>query len=165
MLLYQFFKWCDATLISQIIRNSTYIFPVVEVLHLFGLTLLLGTVTVVDMRILGVGMRRQSISDLSSALTPWSVGAALLTIVTGILLFLSEAMKCYGNAAFPSNVVPARRHHSVISSPSANHPPSSRMSLRHDEGHCRSIHGSLVWRRPIAGRAIAFVRSLDPGNQ
>ena len=39
--LLHFFKWCDATLISQIIRNSTYIFPVVEVLHLFGLTLLL----------------------------------------------------------------------------------------------------------------------------
>src|ERR1700685_3730138 len=95
------FKWFDATLISQIIRNSTYIFPVVEVLHLFGLTLLLGTVTVVDLRILGVGMRRQSVSELASQLTPWSVGAAILTIISGILLFLSEAMKCYGNAAFP----------------------------------------------------------------
>lgn len=101
MSLVQLFRWFDATPISLIIRNSTYIFPVVEVLHLFGLTLLLGTVTVVDMRILGFGMRRQSVSDLASALTPWSVGAAILTIVSGILLFLSEAMKCYGNAAFP----------------------------------------------------------------
>src|SRR5580658_6062205 len=101
MNLLQLFKWFDATPISLIIRNSTYIFPVVEVFHLLGLTLLLGTVTVVDMRILGVGMRRQSVAALASALTPWSVGAAILTIVSGILLFLSEAMKCYSNAAFP----------------------------------------------------------------
>jgi hypothetical protein len=151
------FKWFDATLISQIIRNSTYIFPVVEVLHLFGLTLLLGTVTVVDMRILGFGMRRQSISDLSSALAPWSVGAALLTIVTGILLFLSEAMKCYANAAFPYKMwfllggiilyfVTQRR----ITS------PTSRMSL----GMMKliAVLSMILWYGvAIAGRAIAFV--------
>ena len=157
MLLYQFFKWCDATLISQIIRNSTYIFPVVEVLHLFGLTLLLGTVTVVDMRILGVGMRRQSISDLSSALTPWSVGAALLTIVTGILLFLSEAMKCYGNAAFPykmwfllGGIILYFLTQRKITS------PSSRMSL----GMMKviAVLSMVLWYGvAIAGRAIAFV--------
>jgi hypothetical protein len=97
----EFFKWCDSTWISQVIRNSTNIFPVVEVFHLFGLTLLLGIVTVVDMRILGFGLRRQSIPAVAKALEAWGVGAALLTITTGILLFLSEAMKCYANQAFP----------------------------------------------------------------
>lgn len=97
----QFFQWCDATWIGKAIRDSTYIFPVVEVIHLFGLTMLLGIVTVVDLRILGLGMKRQSIPQLSTALAPWGVGAALITIVSGILLFLSEAMKCYSNAAFP----------------------------------------------------------------
>src|SRR5580658_1170689 len=101
MSLLQLFKWFDATPISLMIRNSTYIFPVVEVFHLFGLTLLLGTITVIAMRIFGLGMRRQSIQDVASQLMPWSVGGAILTIVSGILLFLSEAMKCYGNAAFP----------------------------------------------------------------
>src|SRR4051812_45040193 len=101
MSLLDLFKWFDATWISRVIRDSTYIFPVVEVLHLFGLTLLLGTVTVISMRMLGFGMRRQSVSEVAAQLMPWSVGAAVLTIVTGILLFLSEAMKCYSNAAFP----------------------------------------------------------------
>jgi hypothetical protein len=101
MTLLQLFKWFDATPISLVIRNSTYIFPVVEVLHLFGLTLLLGTITVIDMRMLGVGMRRQSVAQVAGQLAPWSIGAAALTILSGILLFLSEAMKCYGNAAFP----------------------------------------------------------------
>ena len=101
MTLLQFFQWCDATPISKMIRNSTYIFPVVEVFHLFGLTLLLGTVIVMSLRMLGFGMRRQTVSAVVTQLLPWGVWAAALTIVTGILLFLSEAMKCYGNEAFP----------------------------------------------------------------
>ena len=151
------FKWFDATLISQIIRNSTYIFPVVEVLHLFGLTLLLGTVTVVDMRILGFGMRRQSVSDLASALTPWSVGAAIVTIVSGILLFLSEAMKCYGNAAFPYKMwfllggiilyfLTQRR----LTSPASRMNPALLKVI--------AVLSLILWYGvAIAGRAIAFV--------
>jgi hypothetical protein len=157
MSLLPLFKWFDATLISQIIRNSTYIFPVVEVLHLFGLTLLLGTVTVVDLRILGVGMRRQSIPDLAGALAPWSVGAALLTIVSGILLFLSEAMKCYANAAFPYKMwfllggiilyfLTQRR----ITSPSSKM-GAGRMKVI-------AVLSLILWYGvAIAGRAIAFV--------
>jgi hypothetical protein len=101
MTIYNIFKWLDATPISKAIRDSTYIFPVVEVLHLFGLTLLLGTVMVMCLRMLGFGMRRQTTTEVNTQLMPWAVSAAVLTIVTGILLFLSEAMKCYGNEAFP----------------------------------------------------------------
>jgi hypothetical protein len=157
MSLLELFKWFDATPISQIIRNSTYIFPVVEVLHLFGLTLLLGTVTVVDLRILGVGMRRQSVSDLAGQLAPWSVGAAILAIVTGILLFLSEAMKCYGNAAFPykmwfllGGIILYFATQRKITS------PTSRMG----SGTLKAIAvlSLILWYGvAIAGRAIAFV--------
>jgi hypothetical protein len=101
MNLVHLFQWFDNTPISLVIRNSTYIFPIVEVFHLFGLTILLGTLTITDLRMLGVGMRRQSISTVATQLAPFTVWGAVLTIVTGILLFLSEAMKCYGNAAFP----------------------------------------------------------------
>jgi len=55
MNLLPFFKWCDATAISSYIRSSTTIFPVIEVVHLFGLTILLGTLTIIDLRILGIG--------------------------------------------------------------------------------------------------------------
>jgi hypothetical protein len=94
-------KWLDTTTIGNIIKESTYIFPVVEVFHLFGLTVLLGTMTITDLRMLGVGMRRQSIAKVATELAPYTIWAAVLTIATGILLFLSEVMKCYENAAFP----------------------------------------------------------------
>lgn len=97
----QVFQWLDSTTIGNTIRDSTYIFPVVEVFHLFGLTLLLGTLTITDLRMLGVGMRRQTVSEVASQLAPWTIWGAVVTIASGILLFLSEAMKCYANAAFP----------------------------------------------------------------
>jgi hypothetical protein len=157
MSLLQLFRWFDATPISLIIRNSTYIFPVVEVFHLFGLTLLLGTVTVVDLRILGVGMRRQSVSELASQLAPWSVGAAILTILSGILLFLSEAMKCYGNAAFPykmwfllGGIILYLATQRRITA------PTSRISA----GTLKviAVLSLILWYGvAIAGRAIAFV--------
>jgi hypothetical protein len=50
---------------------------------------------------LGIGMRRQSVSTVAMQLAPYTIWAAAVTIVSGILLFLSEAMKCYQNAAFP----------------------------------------------------------------
>jgi len=157
MSLLQLFKWFDATPISLIIRNSTYIFPVVEVFHLLGLTLLLGTVTVVDMRILGVGMRRQSVADLASALTPWSVGAAVLTIVSGILLFLSEAMKCYGNAAFPykmwfllGGIILYFLTQRKLTSPASRMNPGLLKAI--------AVLSLILWYGvAIAGRAIAFV--------
>jgi hypothetical protein len=157
MSLLELFKWFDATPISLIIRNSTYIFPVVEVLHLFGLTLLLGTITVIDLRMLGVGMRRQSVAEVAGQLAPWSIGAATLTIVSGILLFLSEAMKCYGNAAFPYKMwfllagiilyVAVQRR---VTSPTSRMGPGTLKVI--------AVLSLILWYGvAIAGRAIAFV--------
>ena len=153
----ELFKWFDATWISKVIRDSTYIFPVVEVLHLFGLTLLLGTVSVVAMRMLGFGMRRQSIHEVATQLAPWSVGAALVTIVSGILLFLSEAMKCYGNAAFPwkmwflvGGIVLYFVTQNKVTSPNSKLSPVQFKII--------AILSLVLWYGvAIAGRAIAFV--------
>jgi hypothetical protein len=151
------FKWFDATPISVVIRDSTYIFPVVEVLHLFGLTLLLGTVTVVDMRMLGVGMRRQSIHEVASQLTPWSVGAAIVTIVSGILLFLSEAMKCYGNAAFPYKMW-LLVGGIVLYFVTQRKITAANSKLSHGQMKIIAILSLVLWYGvAIAGRAIAFV--------
>lgn len=151
------FQWFDATPISKVIRDSTYIFPVVEVFHLFGLTLLLGTVTVMSLRMLGMGMRRQSVYEVARNLMPWSIGAALLTIVSGILLFLSEAMKCYGNAAFPwkmgflaAGIVLYLLWQRRVAS------PNSRMGR--GQLAMIAILSLVCWYGvAIAGRAIAFV--------
>jgi|HubBroStandDraft_5_1064220.scaffolds.fasta_scaffold552627_1 hypothetical protein len=157
MTLLSVFQWLDATPISVVIRNSTTIFPVVEVFHLFGLTVLLGTITITDLRMLGYGMRRQSIATVAGQLAPYTVWAAVLTIVTGLLLFLSEAMKCYSNEAFPykmalllGGIIVYYFFQRRITRPDSHVSPGTLKII--------AILSLLLWYGvAIAGRAIAFV--------
>src|SRR5690242_9781435 len=52
-----FFRWCDSTAVAETIRNSRVLFPLVESIHLLGLTVLLGTIIVLNLRLAGAGLR------------------------------------------------------------------------------------------------------------
>jgi hypothetical protein len=95
-----FFRWADHTWIAMWIRDSTWVFALLEVFHLFGLTLLLGTLVVVNLRLFGFGLTGHSLSDVASDALPFTVGAMVATIASGALLFVSEALKCYASAPF-----------------------------------------------------------------
>ena len=100
MSLLTFFQWCEASGIGETIRKSSWLFPVIEAIHLLGLGVIGGAVLVVDMRLLGLGLKRQSAAELTRNAQPWLVGSLVLMIITGGLLFLSEAIKCYYHDAF-----------------------------------------------------------------
>jgi uncharacterized membrane protein YhdT len=100
MSLLTFFQWCEASGIGETIRKSSWLFPVIEAIHLLGLGVIGGAVLVVDLRLLGLGLRRQSAAQLTRDAQPWLVGSLVLMIITGGLLFLSEAIKCYYHDAF-----------------------------------------------------------------
>lgn len=95
-----FFEWCEATAIGTAVRRSLWAFPVIEAIHLLGLCVLGGSVLLVDMRMLGLGLKRQRITDLASYARPFQVASVALLIATGVLLFLSEAIKCFYNTSF-----------------------------------------------------------------
>jgi hypothetical protein len=100
MSLFPLFRWFELTWLGSTIRMSTYLFPAIEVVHLFGLVLLLGTLVVVDMRMVGLGMRRQTVPQLFRAFSPLNGTGIALMLLSGIPLFLSEAIKCYQNDGF-----------------------------------------------------------------
>lgn len=81
-------------------RRSSLFFPVIEVVHLMGLTLLLGNVLFVNLRLLGLTMRRQSVPDVLRAARPLLWLGASIAVASGSLLLLTEAVKCYYNIAF-----------------------------------------------------------------
>ena len=94
------FQWCYATPIGEGIRESTWLFPVIEAFHLVGLGLTIGAVLVVDLRLLGWGLNRQPVGQLSAAVEPWLLGSVALMLASGTTLFLSEAIKCYYSFPF-----------------------------------------------------------------
>jgi hypothetical protein len=100
MSLLPFFQWCYQTTIGETIRESTWLFPVIEAFHLLGLGLTGGAVLVVNLRLLGAGLSRQPVAQLAAAVEPWLLGSVTLMFTSGIPLFLSESMKCYYSIPF-----------------------------------------------------------------
>lgn len=98
--LFPLFQWFEDTAIGTAVRESLWLFPVIEAVHLLALALMGGTVLLVDLRMLGFGLRSQPASSLARSAHPWLVGSLLTMIATGIPMFLSEAIKCYYSPPF-----------------------------------------------------------------
>jgi hypothetical protein len=95
-----FFEWCEATALGQLVRTSLWLFPVIEAMHLLALCLLGGALLLVDLRMLGAGLTDTPIADLARGARAWLAGSLTAMVITGLLLFLSEAVKCYHNPSF-----------------------------------------------------------------
>ena len=94
------FERLEASAIGEAVRGSLWLFPVVEAFHLVGLAVIGGAILVVDFRLLGLTLRSHPVSRLARDMQPWVVGSLVVMILSGIPLFLSEAIKCYYSFAF-----------------------------------------------------------------
>ena len=81
-------------------QQSTWGFAIVEMVHLLALAVLGGTVLIVDLGLLGLGMRRQPVAHIARELTPLFLGSLVMMMISGILLLSEEALKCYYSPAF-----------------------------------------------------------------
>jgi len=95
-----FFKWADGLAISNAIRNTNWLFPAIEAVHIVALALLLGAILMLDMRLFGVTLRYKSVRRLADDLEPFTIVSLVIILISGFLLFASEAMKCYASVPF-----------------------------------------------------------------
>ena len=100
MSLLRFFALCEHSAVGGAIRNSSWLFPVIEAFHLLGLAVIGGAVLVVDLRLFGFGLRRQPVAQLARDAQPWLIVSLMVMFATGALMFTSEAIKCYYHPAF-----------------------------------------------------------------
>ena len=100
MTLLPLFEWIGLTDIGLTIRDSMWLFPIIECVHLLALAMLGGSLIVVDLRLLGLGLKRHPVSYLSKQAYPWLIGSLLLMLVTGLLLASSETLKIYFSPPF-----------------------------------------------------------------
>ena len=100
MSLLPLFGWFDSSAVGEAIRESTWLFPVIEAFHLLGLAVIGGAILLVDLRLLGLGLRRQPVDQIARYAQPWLIGSLLAMLGSGFLLFTSEAVKCYYHDAF-----------------------------------------------------------------
>jgi hypothetical protein len=81
-------------------RSSKWLFPVIACIHLMGLAVIGGSVLVVDLRLLGFGLRRQPLAMVAREAQRWLLLSLMVLLPTGFLLFMSKAVQCYTLPAF-----------------------------------------------------------------
>jgi hypothetical protein len=94
------FAWWGHTALGTTIRSSATLIALTEIIHLLGLTMLIGTVLMVDMALLGFGIRRHPAARIAAELAPWSTGGLVVTLISGPLILSSETLRCYESSFF-----------------------------------------------------------------
>ena len=98
--LFNFFDQLEQSFIGETIRNSIWMFPVIEAFHLIGLAILGGSILVGDLRLLGLLLSTKPINYVIGQTTLILKLGLIILVSTGIPLFLSEAIKCFYSRAF-----------------------------------------------------------------
>ena len=94
------FTWFEHSWIGEGIRDSRWLFPVIESVHLLALAVLGGSVLVVNLSLLGLGLGRRTAAQVWRDTWPWFAGSLAMMLGSGFLLFTSEAVKLYYHEAF-----------------------------------------------------------------
>jgi hypothetical protein len=87
------------------IAESTWLFPFLETGHVLFLAIVVGSIGVVDFRLLGLAFRARSVGELTATLLPWTWTAFAGTAACGVLLFASRASSYYANVPFRVKIV------------------------------------------------------------
>jgi hypothetical protein len=98
--LLEFCQWLEDTRLGAAIREGTWWFAILNAIHLLGMMVAFGTIAVVDLRLIGRGVRRARVSEMAGNLLPWTWAGFAVMALSGALLVCSEAVKLYGNLFF-----------------------------------------------------------------
>jgi len=94
----------DLPLPTQI-RESDWLFPTIETVHVFALVLVVGTIMTVDLRLLGIANKERPFSQVAAEMLPWTWTAFAITALAGMLMFSSKALIYYGDIPFRLKMV------------------------------------------------------------
>ena len=95
-----FYAWVEHSALGEWMRSYSSLFAIVEVVHLFGITLLLGTIYTVNFRLFGFALKSRSVAEVAEGLAPWTMAGYVLTFGTGIMLFSAEALKMHDSSVW-----------------------------------------------------------------
>jgi hypothetical protein len=92
----QLMQALEATPWGTAVRENTWLFPTIESIHVLALVLVVGSIMVVDLRLLNLASRHRSVKELTDEVLPWTWTAFVVALITGSLLFSSSAMRYTG---------------------------------------------------------------------
>ena len=100
MTIEEFLASLQASGLANRIRESLYLFPLIESTHVIGLTLVFGTIAIIDLRLLGISSTSRPFTRIASDILKRTWAAFALTVTTGLLMFITNAGVYYNNFYF-----------------------------------------------------------------
>ena len=100
----EFWTWLQGLPLSEYI-GFTWWFPLLESIHVLAIGLLVGSILMVDLRLLGVAATSYAASRVTRELIPWTWGALSVAAVTGTGMFMTRAGTYVENPAFQTKLV------------------------------------------------------------
>jgi hypothetical protein len=94
-----YFGWLEASSLSQAMRGSLWMYPIVEIVHIVGFVILVGSVAMFDLRVLGLS-KGLPVERLGRHLLRWSVASLALTVPAGLMMFSAHPQDFIGNRIF-----------------------------------------------------------------
>ncbi|MFU2325831.1 DUF6644 family protein [Pseudomonas sp. NFX98] len=91
--------WLNDSSLGAAMRGDLWLYPLVEVVHILGFAILVGSVVMFDLRVLGVS-RTIQVTALARHLLPWSVAALLLIVPAGLMMFSAHPHDFASNDIF-----------------------------------------------------------------
>lgn len=98
-------QWLEKTPWSIALHESIWVYPLVESVHVLTLCVFLGTAVMLDLRLLGLVMRRVPVSEAAVQLFRWMAAGFVLMVISGSLLFYAIPVRTYLNIFFRIKVV------------------------------------------------------------
>lgn len=98
------FTWLENSSFALFVRQSTWLYPAVEVVHIIGFAVLVGAAVMYDLRLLGLS-RRLSVRDATRHLTIWARLSLIAVIPSGLILFIVDASSLASNSAFQIKLI------------------------------------------------------------
>src|ERR1700693_660407 len=100
-----FLKSLEASGLATRIREALWLFPLIESTHVIGLTLVFGTIAIIDLRLLGIASTQRSFKRMASDILKWTWAAFALAALTGSLMFITNARVYYHNFFFRTKML------------------------------------------------------------
>jgi hypothetical protein len=93
-------QWLQATSLASYTHDHKWAFTTIEVVHVFAIAMMVATISIVDLRLMGLASTKRPFTELARQVLPVTWGAFVVAVLTGPLLFVSQAVDHFANTMF-----------------------------------------------------------------
>jgi hypothetical protein len=100
-----FLHWLESTAPAIAISESSWLFPGIETVHVLAIALVVGSITMVDLRLLDINLRERGVGELIAEVLPWTWVSFAVAVCSGVLMFSSNATHYWGTVPFRAKML------------------------------------------------------------